>query len=502
MADEGAVDEQGALLFRDVEPGSYTLRSADVASDPFDVAALDEVPPPSFYADQQLPAGGFGYLETRDGTTLSINVVLPGPPEGGPYPTVVEYSGYDPSNPNASGFSQLFPALGYAYVGVNMRGSGCSGGSWRFFEDAQLLDGYDAIEAIAAQPWVARQRGRHGRRVLPRHQPALRRRPAAAEPGRHHPTVRDRRQLPRRALPGRHPQHRASPWSGSSSGSTTPRRRARPGPPTASAAGDTQCADNQLLRLQNDDLVAEIRANPYWTEPLGDPLAPRTFVDQIEVPVYLAGAWQDEQTGGHFATMLDQFTGTEHFYATLTNGLHTESIGAASFARLVEFLDLYVAERTPSLAVARGIAPILAGSIFGTDQITLPPDRFEGQTYEQALATFEAEPPIQILFEEGAADGELPGAPMPRFTEVFESWPLPGVTATAWFLGPDSLSTRGAGRSGRRDVVHGRTRTPCRRRSSAARVRRSGAPTSCGSGRNRRRAPPRRSSARRSTPRR
>ena len=90
----------------------------------------------------------------RDGTTLSANVVLPGPPEAGPYPTVVEYSGYDPSDPDNTTFAQLFNALGFAYVGVNMRGSGCSGGSYRFFETVQNLDGYDVVEAVAAQPWV------------------------------------------------------------------------------------------------------------------------------------------------------------------------------------------------------------------------------------------------------------------------------------------------------------------------------------------------------------
>ena len=37
---------------------------------------------------------------------------------------------------------------------MNIRGTGCSGGSFEFFEPSQLLDGYDMIEAIAAQPWV------------------------------------------------------------------------------------------------------------------------------------------------------------------------------------------------------------------------------------------------------------------------------------------------------------------------------------------------------------
>ena len=36
-----------------------------------------------------------------------------------------------------------------------MRGTGCSGGAFDFFEQLQSTDGYDAIETIAAQPWVA-----------------------------------------------------------------------------------------------------------------------------------------------------------------------------------------------------------------------------------------------------------------------------------------------------------------------------------------------------------
>ena len=132
------------------------MLSATAASDAFRIAAADDVPDPSLYTKQQtlLPAGGFGYIVTRDGTTLSANVILPGPADGGPYPTVVEYSGYQPSDPDSAQLAQLYTAQGFAYVGVNMRGTGCSGGSYRFFELAQSLDGYDMIEAIAAQPWV------------------------------------------------------------------------------------------------------------------------------------------------------------------------------------------------------------------------------------------------------------------------------------------------------------------------------------------------------------
>ena len=45
--------------------------------------------------------------------------------------------------------------MGYTVVDVNMRGTGCSGGAFDFFEPLQSLDGYDVIETIARQPWVA-----------------------------------------------------------------------------------------------------------------------------------------------------------------------------------------------------------------------------------------------------------------------------------------------------------------------------------------------------------
>src|SRR6185295_11205867 len=47
---------------------------------------------------------------------------------------------------------------GYATVGVNMRGTGCSGGAYDYFEELQLLDGYDVIETVAAQDWVVGHR--------------------------------------------------------------------------------------------------------------------------------------------------------------------------------------------------------------------------------------------------------------------------------------------------------------------------------------------------------
>ncbi len=445
-------DANGVIIFRQLAPGTYTVTtpagqdaSAGVeASQPVDVVGRDDsTPEQSFYDAQRLDAG-FGYITTRDGTTLSASVWLPGPAEAGPYPTVVEYSGYAPSNPDDGTFAQIYTALGYAYVGVNIRGTGCSGGSFNFFELMQSLDGYDAIETVAAQPWVAGHAvGMVGvsypgisqlfvGQTRPPHLAAIT--PLSVLDDSYRSTL----------YPGgilntgfavswaAERQEQARPF-----GQQWARQRAD--------SGDQTCADNQLLRLQNPDLGSIIEANSFYDPAIGDPIAPVTFVDRIDVPVFIAGAWQDEQTGGHFPAMLDRFTSSPHVYATLLNGTHTESLSLGVFGRYVEFLDLYVAKRVPSLAAARLIAPILADSLTGVDGLTLPDaDRFEGMTYDQALAVFEADPPVRVLFEEGAADGQPAGAPLPRFTAGFAGWPVPGAVARRWFLqGDGTLATTG-----------------------------------------------------------
>ncbi len=438
----GAVDEFGALLFRDVEGGSIVrVRDALTQTSEVKVMSRGDTPPPPFYADQRLPTDGLGYITTRDGTTLSASVWLPGPADDGPYPTVVEYSGYSPSDPDSQGFSDLLVGLGYAYVGVNIRGTGCSGGSFNYFEYTQSLDGYDAIETVASQPWVQNNRvgmvgvsypGISQLFVAQTQPPSL----SAITP---FSVIADT------AISTLYPggilnTGFAVEWANDRTREAQPEGQ---GWTTGRIeAGDEVCAANQRLRLQNPKLLELIRANQFWTEDLAAGLAPRLFVGQINVPTFIAGAWQDEQTGGHFPTMLDQFTGTDHLYATLTNGLHTEAIGPAVLPRLIEFLDLYVAERTPSLGIARAAAPLFASALYGTTDVALPAvDRFAGMSHADALAAFESEPPIRVLFEEGAADGFPARAPMPRFEAAFEAWPIPDAVAAVWYL-------TGAGRLG------------------------------------------------------
>src|SRR3954466_9736639 len=171
-----AADAQGGLLFRGLKPGGgYQVRAGGATSPPLTVISNAAAPPDAGVYNQSIPSSGYGYLPTRDGTRLAINVHPPQdvasalptgaklpplpklPDGGGATPTLIEYSGYgyaDPAGPQ-NGIAAIANLMGYTVVDVNMRGTGCSGGAFDFFEPLQSLDGYDVVETIARQPWVA-----------------------------------------------------------------------------------------------------------------------------------------------------------------------------------------------------------------------------------------------------------------------------------------------------------------------------------------------------------
>ena len=56
--------------------------------------------------------------------------------------------------------------------------------------------------------------------------------------------------------------------------------------------------------------MSEIAANSYYDPAVANPLDPDTFVNKINVPVFMACQWEDEQTGGHCPELVSHFTGT------------------------------------------------------------------------------------------------------------------------------------------------------------------------------------------------
>ncbi|HEX8804360.1 MAG TPA: CocE/NonD family hydrolase, partial [Acidimicrobiales bacterium] len=339
FADLGDMQEGGV-----VTAGTYVVRddSASPALATGRVRALgrDEVPDPALYDGQHLtgveldvlggvkPGGsledGYHYLQMRDGVLLSAMVRFPdsglyGP---GPYPTVIEYSGYGPSNPASEEPGiRLARAMGYATVAVNMRGTGCSGGVFDVFNPAQQADGYDVVEIVGRQPWVLHG---HVGMVGLSYSGITQLYTAATRPP-HLAAV-----TPMSVI--------ADPWLEQwpggvyNSGFTQQwlEERDRQSSPNGTSwvagrirAGDETCAGHQPLRNQNPDFEAFGRGLEFY-HPMARARDLRELVRDIDDPVFIAGAFQDEQTGPQFTTMLDHFDHAPVLRVGLWNGRHPD----------------------------------------------------------------------------------------------------------------------------------------------------------------------------------
>ena len=423
------VGSLGGVLFRQVAAGKgYRVRAADGSlSVPVGVMRDRSAPKdPSIY-NQTLPAGGYGYLTTRDGTSLAIDVRLPASP--GPYPTLVEYSGYGYANPAGaqSGISQILNLLGYAVVDVNMRGTGCSGGAFDYFEKLQSLDGYDVVETVARQPWVLN--GRVGMAGVSYGGISQLFVGATAPP--HLAAITPLSVIDNTATTlypgGLLNTGFAVKWAQDRVDD------AKPASPTDGQGwaykriqeGDQICKANQTLHTAAADLIAKISKNRYFRPRVANPLSPATFVHNIRVPVFMACQFNDEQTGAHCPNLADRFTSTRRKWFTYTNGFHIDSLDPETFNRWFDFLELYVAQRRPQYPPGTAaLAPLIYQTAMGVPGVTLPHDPIQDQpTYQAALNAFQAQPSIRVMFDNGA--GGSSGSPYPAFERDFSRFPIP-----------------------------------------------------------------------------
>jgi hypothetical protein len=387
----GSADALGGLLFRNVPPGAgYRVRLASDGgtSRPLTVHPTTAAPwDPAIY-NQAIPDSGYAYLTTRDGTKLAVDVHPPTSPAGAPglppgtrlpngpdflppYPTLIEYSGYgyaDPAGPD-SGIAILANLMGFAVVDVNMRGTGCSGGAYDFFEPLQNLDGYDVIETIAHQPWVLGHKvGMMGISCGAISQLfTAQLKPPDLEAISPLSTIDATATT---LYPGgilntgfavawaQQRQQEAAP-AGPDSGQSWAYQRIQ--------NGDATCTADQVLHGEAADLGSKIAANSHYNAVVADPLDPVTFVNKINVPVFMACQWEDEQTGGHCPELVQHFTGTSQKWFTFTNGAHIDSLDPYTYNRWYDFLELFVAHQAPiaNATLSRAAAPVVYQAAMG-----------------------------------------------------------------------------------------------------------------------------------------
>ncbi len=353
--------------------------------------------------------------------------------------------------------------MGFAVVDVNMRGTGCSGGAFNYFEPLQNLDGYDVIQTIAHQPWVLGHKvGMMGVSYGAISQlftaqldpPALE---AISPLSTIDSTITT-------LYPGgilntgfavswaAERQHDAEP-AGPTTGQSWAYKRIE--------QGDSVCKQNQALHGEAPSVIAEGPATtPTTCRRSPTRSIPITFVHKIKAAVFMACQWEDEQTGGHCADLAQDFTGTRHKWFTFTNGAHIDSLDPATFDRWYDFLSLFVAHQAPDRrtpASSRSPRRSSTASRWASTTWRCRSDPIQQiATYRAALAAYEQLPSVRVLFDNGAGaspDGTVTaGDPYPAFEQSFSSFPIPGTVAQTWYLGTGgSLATSPAQtRRGRR----------------------------------------------------
>jgi hypothetical protein len=299
-----------------------------------------------------------GYVQMSDGTLIAINVRMPDEfEEGKRYPTIFEMSGYDGGSATGRTLSgdiadetgltflplqddsrQLtkFYNKDYVTIHASVRGTGCSGGEFDLFSWRSALDGREVIEWIAEQPWSNGEVGLMGHSYGGITGFMI----AATQP----------------------PHLRAATLSGLIDdlyrGITYPGGVSNYGFPLAWAGGIRTFYDvgggtaPGIVRTQDPVCMQNLASHRRTV--LNDPIVQgisdvdgdwwrikslATYADRIEVPIHIAGAYQDEQTGPRFPHLFELLEEDVPKRMVMTNGDHGTQQDPFIMADRVKWMD-------------------------------------------------------------------------------------------------------------------------------------------------------------------
>lgn len=402
--------------------------------------ALDDDPPEC--ASERIN----GYIPvaqgTPDETTLHYQVLLPkSDPDGdGKFGAVMDYSGYQPGLHIWDGLDDKFTCEGYAVIGLNIRGTGCSGGEFDYFEPRQAQDGREAIE------WLAKQEWSNGRiAMVGKSYPGITQLFVAGQPGPGETEVDTPEGLVA-IVPGHvfGDLYRDVPFPGGimnvtfaagwSAGRIYEPFQAPLEDQFNRQEVDQQCMVNTAQHVTNPPQNPFVKAlYNQFDGALFKERSPWYWADNIEVPTMLVESWQDEQVGSRATELIERFQPGLKWRGLFTNGDHGEYYGSDVFPAITEFLRFYLAEEVPERfqdGTVTEFQPKNKGKSGKGTYTTRP------ETFDEALARYEAELPLQINWETGAGGGRVPA-----WKTRLDDWPASNTTPWRLNLGADgSLS--------------------------------------------------------------
>lgn len=281
----------------------------------------------------------WGYIPLPDGNQLRYTAWLP---EGsGPFPVLMMYEGYSGGN-NPERAANIFVhdmlAKGYAVVGVNLRGAGCSTGSWELFNLQQAQDGAFAVDWLAQRPWANRKVAMYGysyagimqlwvASMRPKYL-------VAAGPGM--PVADTYRDI---GFPGGIMNSVFPPeWSSLLNGDWALAYQ------DALELGDSACIQNGALHTAQNNLNS--LAVQMVQHPTDDEWhyahSPKNWTANINVPIFAVHDWQDEETGGRGAYYYNELN-PDKTWLIASNGHHTmHQYSASIIAQYESFYDYFL----------------------------------------------------------------------------------------------------------------------------------------------------------------
>jgi uncharacterized protein len=224
----------------------------------------------------------------RDGVTLSADIYRPAEP--GHYPVLLYRTPYNKNNADIPPITTRFTSLGFVVVFIDVRGRGDSDGEFTPYRN-DGIDGYDAVEWCAAQPWSSGNVGTIGNSYLGRIQwlTALLRPP--------HLKAMSVSVTP------------ADPFVETPTGTPSPMHLCWCNLVSGRLRQNVDIVDWAKVYEHLPMLTMDVRAgrfNPFWREDMQhtqfdaywDAISYQNRLDQIDVPVlHITGWYDDEQVG-------------------------------------------------------------------------------------------------------------------------------------------------------------------------------------------------------------
>ncbi len=366
----------------------------------FACTQLGAVPSRAAPSESQSPAAPlqyqrqFGYLPLKDGVRLAYVAWLP--KKTGRFPTLIVYGPYDESGADLDNylgtyFIRPYLEAGYALVGVNTRGTGCSEGVNEYSFVGEGIDGAQAVEWIARQPWSTGSIGMVGNsspgytqfETAARHPPHLK---AIVPTG---VAASDYREV--WMVGGMTHQALISGWS-----LHVEPDSAQESAETRAKWGDSRCA---AIRAKQPP----VRASAYW-EMLKHPLqdeywearSMEGFIGEVRVPTLIVGGWQDQWEFSTGAVRLFGLLKTEHKKIILQNGGHYVYHRDINQLQMRRWLDRWVKGEKNGI---------------------------------------ELEPPVTVLHEVIDAPATAEGThATPGWITQYDRWPSPNTLRSTFFL--------------------------------------------------------------------